>query len=88
MYIMWLGVPHTVFMYDAMCLLDGGGGQKYMLQCLVMFTLPICDVKPRPSPLCGVSSPQVMDISTLLAEAIRRTHNGESVSFLFNHVPL
>ena len=33
-------------------------------------------------------SPQVMDISTLLAEAIRRTHNGESVSFLFKNVPL
>ena len=54
MYIMWLGVPHTVFMYDAICLLDEGSGQKYILQCLVMFTLPICDVKPRPSRLCGV----------------------------------
>jgi len=24
----------------------------------------------------------------ILAEAIRRTHNGESVSYLFSHVPL
>ncbi|XP_039621801.1 ribose-phosphate pyrophosphokinase 2-like isoform X2 [Polypterus senegalus] len=31
---------------------------------------------------------QVIDISMFLAEAIRRTHNGESVSYLFNHVPL
>nr|VZI12153.1 unnamed protein product [Spirometra erinaceieuropaei] len=31
---------------------------------------------------------QCIDISTVLAEAIRRTHNGESVSYLFNHVPL
>ncbi|VDD74019.1 unnamed protein product [Mesocestoides corti] len=29
-----------------------------------------------------------IDVSTVLAESIRRTHNGESVSYLFNHVPL
>merc|ERR1711928_85080 len=31
---------------------------------------------------------RVIDISPILAEAIRRTHNGESVSYLFSHVPL
>lgn len=31
---------------------------------------------------------QVIDISMILAEAIRRTHNCESVSYLFSHVPL
>lgn len=31
---------------------------------------------------------KVIDISMILAEAIRRTHNGESVSYLFSHVPL
>jgi ribose-phosphate pyrophosphokinase len=30
---------------------------------------------------------RIMDISPTLAEAIRRTHNGESVSFLFTHAP-
>ncbi|XP_039621815.1 ribose-phosphate pyrophosphokinase 2-like isoform X1 [Polypterus senegalus] len=30
---------------------------------------------------------QMIDISTILAEAIRRTHNEESVSYLFNHFP-
>ncbi|RKU45003.1 Ribose-phosphate pyrophosphokinase 2 [Coniochaeta pulveracea] len=30
---------------------------------------------------------QVIDVSGTLAEAIRRTHNGESVSYLFTHVP-
>ncbi|TVY25139.1 Ribose-phosphate pyrophosphokinase [Lachnellula hyalina] len=30
---------------------------------------------------------RVMDISATLAEAIRRTHNGESVSFLFTNAP-
>uniref|UniRef100_A0A2K5C0U1 ribose-phosphate diphosphokinase n=1 Tax=Aotus nancymaae TaxID=37293 RepID=A0A2K5C0U1_AOTNA len=31
---------------------------------------------------------EVVDISMILAEAIRRTHNGESVSYLSSHVPL
>ncbi|KAL4230197.1 Ribose-phosphate pyrophosphokinase 2 [Mactra antiquata] len=31
---------------------------------------------------------QCLDISMILAEAIRRTHNGESVSYLFSHVPM
>jgi len=29
-----------------------------------------------------------IDVSMMLAEAIRRTHNGESVSYLFSHVPM
>jgi len=29
----------------------------------------------------------VIDVSVTLAEAIRRTHNGESVSYLFGNVP-
>ena len=33
-------------------------------------------------------SPQCIDVSMILAEAIRRTHNGESVSYLFSHVPM
>lgn len=38
--------------------------------------------------LCFLLAIQVIDISMILAEAIRRTHNGESVSYLFSHVPL
>ena len=30
---------------------------------------------------------ETIDISATLAEAIRRTHNGESVSYLFSHAP-
>eukprot|EP00041_Stephanoeca_diplocostata_P028716 m.829398 g.829398 ORF g.829398 m.829398 type:complete len:352 (+) comp23423_c0_seq38:297-1352(+) len=30
---------------------------------------------------------QTIDIAPILAEAVRRTHNGESISYLFNHVP-
>ncbi|CAL1290559.1 unnamed protein product [Larinioides sclopetarius] len=31
---------------------------------------------------------QCIDVSMILAEAIRRTHNGESVSYLFSNVPM
>ena len=30
---------------------------------------------------------ETVDVSPTLAEACRRTHNGESVSFLFSHAP-
>jgi len=30
---------------------------------------------------------ETIDIGPTLAEAIRRTHNGESVSYLFSHAP-
>lgn len=30
---------------------------------------------------------ETIDISSTFAEAIRRTHNGESISYLFNYVP-
>ncbi|CAB3386000.1 Hypothetical predicted protein [Cloeon dipterum] len=30
---------------------------------------------------------QVIDVSMMFAEAVRRTHNGESVSYLFSNVP-
>jgi ribose-phosphate pyrophosphokinase len=42
-------------------------------------------------PLTGKAfSPKIhiIDISPILAEAVRRTHNGESVSWLFHNVPL
>lgn len=37
-----------------------------------------------------VNCPKIknLDVAPILAEAIRRTHNGESVSYLFSHVPL
>merc|ERR1712086_95924 len=31
---------------------------------------------------------RTIDISPTLAEAVRRTHNGESISYLFNNVPM
>eukprot|EP00729_Bicosta_minor_P011330 gene11330-18316_t len=31
---------------------------------------------------------RTIDVAPTLGEAIRRTHNGESISYLFNHVPM
>ncbi|KAK7081764.1 Ribose-phosphate pyrophosphokinase 2, partial [Halocaridina rubra] len=43
---------------------------------------------PQEQHMKDSSKIQLIDVSNILAEAIRRTHNGESVSFLFNSVPL
>ncbi len=44
-------------------------------------TIPHDDKKVLSSKL------DTIDISSTFAEAIRRTHNGESISYLFNYVP-
>uniref|UniRef100_A0ABI7W3P3 Ribose-phosphate pyrophosphokinase N-terminal domain-containing protein n=1 Tax=Felis catus TaxID=9685 RepID=A0ABI7W3P3_FELCA len=43
---------------------------------------------PQEGKMKHCSKIQAIDISMILAEAIKRTHNGESVSYLFSHVPL
>ncbi|KAI9697343.1 MAG: hypothetical protein M1820_007849 [Bogoriella megaspora] len=48
---------------------------------VVTNTVPLGDKKERCPKL------ETIDISPTLAEACRRTHNGESVSFLFKHAP-
>ncbi|OBA23107.1 phosphoribosyl pyrophosphokinase [Metschnikowia bicuspidata var. bicuspidata NRRL YB-4993] len=42
---------------------------------------------PLADKAAACSKLELMDISPTLAEAIRRLHNGESVSYLFNNVP-
>ncbi|KAE9551264.1 hypothetical protein FO519_005521 [Halicephalobus sp. NKZ332] len=43
---------------------------------------------PQEDKIAECSKIRCIDISMILAEAIRRTKNGESVSFLFTHVPM
>ncbi|KAI1269595.1 ribose-phosphate pyrophosphokinase 3 [Xylariaceae sp. FL1019] len=66
-------------------ILSGNAIQNLNDSCLtnivVTNTVPLADKTERCPKL------QVIDVSPTLAEAIRRTHNGESVSFLFNHAP-
>jgi ribose-phosphate pyrophosphokinase len=48
---------------------------------VVTNTVPHDDKKKRCAKI------KTIDVSPTLAEACRRTHNGESVSFLFSHAP-
>uniref|UniRef100_A0AC35F5H4 Ribose-phosphate diphosphokinase n=1 Tax=Panagrolaimus sp. PS1159 TaxID=55785 RepID=A0AC35F5H4_9BILA len=43
---------------------------------------------PQDENMRACSKLKCIDISMILGEAIRRTHNGESVSYLFSHVPM
>ncbi|UYV60507.1 PRPS1L1 [Cordylochernes scorpioides] len=48
----------------------------------------ITNTIPQDDHMAQCSKIKLIDISIILAEAIRRTHNGESVSFLFRNVPM
>jgi len=42
---------------------------------------------PQEKNMAACDKIQVIDVSMMFAEAVRRTHNGESVSYLFENVP-
>ena len=48
----------------------------------------VTNTVPQEDKMKHCSKIQVIDISMILAEAIRRTHSGKSASYLFSHVPL
>ncbi|KAJ9131586.1 Ribose-phosphate pyrophosphokinase 3 [Pleurostoma richardsiae] len=56
--------------------------QSCLDRVVVTNTVPLGDKVDRCPKL------RVIDVSPTIAESIRRTHNGESVSYLFNHVPV
>ncbi|PHZ15526.1 phosphoribosyl pyrophosphate synthetase [Rhizopus microsporus ATCC 52813] len=65
--------------------LSGNAIQK-IEECDSVYKLVVTNTFPIPKAKMDQSSKLiVIDISFTLAEAIRRTHNGESVSYLFNH---
>ncbi|XP_053202676.1 ribose-phosphate pyrophosphokinase 2 [Panonychus citri] len=51
-------------------------------------SLVVTNTIPQEENMKRCSKIQCIDVSMILAEAIRRTHNGESVSYLFSHVPM
>jgi len=83
-------------------LLEGGATKVYAIATHGVFSGPavsrlidsgfesvvVTNTIPQDDKMSRCSVIQVIDISPILAEAIRRTHNGESVSYLFSHVPL
>ncbi len=60
---------------------------KHMRECQkIQVILPFeCDILFLS--ICFFHSFQCIDVSMMFAEAVRRTHNGESVSYLFSNVP-
>eukprot|EP00730_Choanoeca_flexa_P014534 TRINITY_DN6391_c0_g1_i1.p1 TRINITY_DN6391_c0_g1~~TRINITY_DN6391_c0_g1_i1.p1 ORF type:complete len:173 (+),score=48.99 TRINITY_DN6391_c0_g1_i1:551-1069(+) len=71
-------VTHGLFSRDAVDKLNATPELKAVV---VTNTCPLGDKLDRCSKI------KVIDIAPFLAEAIRRTHNGESVSYLFRNVP-
>ncbi|EDQ87420.1 uncharacterized protein MONBRDRAFT_33328 [Monosiga brevicollis MX1] len=71
-------VTHGLFSRDAIKKLND---TPALTRIVVTNTCPLGDKLERCSKL------QIIDIAGILSEAIRRTHNGESVSYLFNYVP-
>lgn len=70
-------VTHGIFSKNAIEKLNNSKLDKI----ICTNSLPLEDKPERCSKI------KILDISPTLAEAIRRLHNGESVSYLFNHVP-
>ncbi|KAI9249821.1 phosphoribosyltransferase-like protein [Helicostylum pulchrum] len=63
-----------------------GDAIKKIQACDSVYKLVVTNTFPIPKEKSDQCSKLiVIDISNTLAEAIRRTHNGESVSYLFNH---
>ncbi|KAK6825476.1 ribose-phosphate pyrophosphokinase 3 [Apiospora arundinis] len=70
-------VTHGILSGDAVNIINNSCLSKVV----VTNTVPLGDKQERCKKL------NVIDVSPTIAEAIRRTHNGESVSFLFHHAP-
>ncbi|KAL8708550.1 MAG: hypothetical protein Q9220_006603 [cf. Caloplaca sp. 1 TL-2023] len=71
-------VTHGILSGNAIETLNG----SRLSRVVVTNTVPHAEKKERCERL------ETIDISPTLAESLRRTHNGESVSFLFSHAPV
>lgn len=71
-------VTHGILSGNAIETLNG----SRLSRVVVTNTVPHAEKKERCDRL------ETIDISPTLAESLRRTHNGESVSFLFSHAPV
>ncbi|KAH8678183.1 ribose-phosphate pyrophosphokinase 3 [Xylariales sp. PMI_506] len=71
-------VTHGILSGDAINILNN----SCLSRIVVTNTVPLGEKEQQCKKL------RVIDVSPTIAEAIRRTHNGESVSFLFTHAPV
>ncbi|KAG0363737.1 hypothetical protein BGZ54_008059, partial [Gamsiella multidivaricata] len=65
-----------------------GNSLRQIEECANVHRVVVTNTYPIPQEKRALSSKlKILDISATLAEAIRRTHNGESISYLFTQVP-
>ncbi|KAG0359443.1 hypothetical protein BGZ54_009959 [Gamsiella multidivaricata] len=65
-----------------------GNSLRQIEECTNVHKIVITNTYPLPAEKRALCSKlHILDISPTLAEAIRRTHNGESISYLFTQVP-
>ncbi|KAF9903928.1 hypothetical protein BX616_001490, partial [Lobosporangium transversale] len=65
-----------------------GNSLRQIEECPNVHRIVVTNTYPLPAEKRALSTKlRVLDISATLAEAIRRTHNGESISYLFTQVP-
>ncbi|KAG0323580.1 hypothetical protein BGZ99_002713 [Dissophora globulifera] len=65
-----------------------GDSLRQIEECTNVHRVVVTNTYPIPAEKRALSPKlKVLDISATLAEAIRRTHNGESISYLFSQVP-
>lgn len=66
--------------------LFGGDALRELEECDEIEAIIVTDAFPIPrEKISGVKKLHVLDVSTLLSEAIRRNHHGESISQLYQH---
>lgn len=70
-------VVHPIFSSDAIDKIE----RSVIHRLVVANTVPLCERARECKKIV------VLDVSTIFAEAIRRIHNGESISYLFSHCP-
>merc|ERR1711915_113015 len=70
-------LTHVIFSGEALSRLRGSNFEAIV----------VTNTIPQDKNMVECSKIQVIDVSMMFAEAVRRTHNGESVSYLFENVP-
>jgi len=70
-------LTHGIFSGEALNRLNGSSFEAVV----------VTNTIPQDKNMMDCSKIQVIDVSMMFAEAVRRTHNGESVSYLFENVP-
>jgi ribose-phosphate pyrophosphokinase len=74
-----------VYAFITHAILSGPAAQR--IKDSKLTALVVTNSCPHDGPKAVTDKIRTIDISPTLAEAVRRTHNGESISYLFNDVP-